>query len=195
MTGPAPSAAPERSTPPPSDPTRKETAAEWGDRLLPERPLRFVANGRIAGCSWARLTERTLAAFKECGLDLAETRPPPYTRKDLSYIGARPGYGWIVGEADLRAITTGVAGMTAFESFVAAVQAWTRPALERGDLDSVLTPHDWAARVRAGRVHSVEVISRYSGPIRQYRGTADTEERYGWIPSAILSRLSETDPE
>jgi hypothetical protein len=183
-------AVPPRPIPPPSDPDLEGRTPEWSDRLLPDRPLRFVADGKVGACAWATLSERAVAALTECGFDLAEARPPPYTKKDRSLLGASPGYGWIVGESDLHRGEFGFFRTQGFASFIASVQAWTDPALVKGDNDSEETPHAWIARVRAGRVRSVQVLSRYSGNVRQFRGILETEDSYTWIAPAILERLS-----
>jgi hypothetical protein len=189
-----PTGGPERSKPPPSDPSLEGEIAEWSDRLLPDRPLRFLAEGKIQARAWAALAEQAVACFDECDLELAEVRTPPYTRKDRKLLGAQPGYGWIVGEAELRPAEFGLLETKGYRSFIAAIQAWTDPAIGKREPDTEQTPHAWNVRVRAGRVHSVEVLSRYHGAVRQFRGTTDTDEAYGWIAKEILTRLSGTSP-
>ena len=181
------------SVPPPSDPALEGATAEWSDRLVPDRPLSFAAEGKVSTRTWVDLVEVTIAAFKDCGLELAEIRAPPYSRKELSYLGATRGYGYILGESDLRTETFGFLQTKGYRSFIGAVQAWVDPPLTKSEVDTEQALHRWIVRVRAGYVHSVEVQVRYeSGPTRQFRGTMDTDRAYTWIAPGILKRIADT---
>jgi len=189
MPGAPPEAGVPGPKPPSSDPALEVEAAEWSDRFLPDRPLRFLAESQLGTCPWEEIAERTVTAFQECGLDLAEVRAPPYSKEDLSTLGAAAAHGYLVGESDLRRAAFGFFDSKGYASFVASVHAWIDPPLLKHEPDSEQAVHRWMVRVRAGRVHSIEPVSR-QGRVRQYSGIAETEEVYGWIAPWILSQVT-----
>jgi hypothetical protein len=166
----------------------------WSDWTLPNRTMRFLVDGEIETCNWTTVAERARAAFSEFDMSYPEDRKPPYTPEDWRLFGTVAGSGWIVGESDLQKGNYGLFRTQGFQSFILTIQVWIEPPRRKGDLDSEMTPHRWKVQVRAGRVCSAEVSLRSSGIRRQYRGTVDTEEAFGWIAPAILNRLASTQP-
>lgn len=178
-----------RPIPPASDPDIEGTAFEWDDRLLPGRPLRFIARGTLRACSWATLAECAVGAFSKCNLEMVETRHPPYSKADRWLLGAHPGVGFIVAEADLQRSRVGILKLSGYRSFVAALSAWTDPALGKHDSDDEQTRHDWIIEVRAGRVYSEDHEGRGAGAVRQFAAVADTEDEFGWIATTIVESV------
>jgi hypothetical protein len=174
-----------------SDPELAGTTPGWSDRFLPERPFRFVADGRVTQVSWADLAQRVVDAFPELHFAFAESRPPPFDKKAMSYLGATPGYGWLVGEAELQAAQSSFLGDKRFRSLVLTFQAWANPAVDKHELGVATTARDWQIRARAGRVLSQVTTGR--GPrVRQFKAVLDTEDTLGWLPQNLLARAART---
>jgi len=172
-----------------SDPALIQSAGEWRDWTLPNRNLSFVAEGRIRSISWAELAGKIPMALWAATLGVAYVNAPGFDPHAPQGPGEIPGYGWAVGEADLREYQKfRILSSSNFQSFVSTIQFWESPAPSKGSIDTALVPHEWVVRVRAGRVYSSYVVS-HGGPYRMFWEVAPTEDALGWIAKSVLAGL------
>lgn len=186
----APASSPDdRRGPPPSDPALSAGATKWSDWTLPTRKLPFQAGGSIGTTSWTALAAKTAGAFHEVGLELQGQLVPRHEPYSAWGPMAEPGYGYLIGEAALQRSSPTIFFASTYSSFVATVQLWVDPPLEKATKDTLDTPHGWKALVKAGQVVSADASARGGGPFRMFRKIVAVDPAYGWIPSALLKLI------
>jgi hypothetical protein len=101
---------------------------------------------------------------------------------------SQKGYGWFVGEADLRELEGGFWHSTTFESFVTTVQLWAAPENPKNAPDGPDVPRTWAVRVRAGQVSTSNTRAK-ARTFRTFLKSLPTNNAYAWIAPTVLAKI------
>jgi hypothetical protein len=176
----------------PSDPRLVAEAGELRDWSIPQSSLRYVQDGSTGPTSWTAITTKVLAALESVGLGRAYVADPKFEPPDPKADNPDLGYGYLVGEADLKRFRGfRLISSRNYVSFIATFQLWAAPPLAKGFAERPDAPHAWKVRVRAGRMLTSYVTGGRFGntDYRMHWKPAPTEEGFGWVAPALLAQL------
>lgn len=178
--------------PGPSDPSCVATAAPRKDRPVTTRiRLPYGAQAPVGPLSWVALEPKLELALEAGGFAVMLRAPPRYTPDPWGTSDLTPGAALFVGEAQLVRLPHNV-WLTAasYSSVIARVTCSATPPPTKKDLGRPDQATSWSVVAEVGAVESYDGAASHSA-IRSFVKTLPTDPALEWLPSAILSSLSE----